>query len=276
MVVPPPCRASGGLSAVKRKKRVPVIGAAFALLLVLAAFFFLRLSLHRPPTVELPTQEREAHSGEVIAKAEQDTLRRVEVTPQTVQLVIERLARPENYRRTIVIERYWSGASGMVTVSVSVADGWTRVDQTDANGEVRHSITSPEESWIWYGGARSVYHGAASVSADEEQSIPTYENILWLDAAEIAVADYRALNGVNCIYVETVADAADYVDRYYIAVDSGLLVTMERVRDGTAAYVMSSLSVERDAVGAEAFTLPDGTALYDPALYAENRESEGI
>lgn len=254
-----------------------MMGVAFALLLALVVFYFLRLSLHHPPAVELPRLEQEAHDGEVVSKPEQETLHRVEVTPLTVQLVIERLARPANYRRTVVIERFWSGASGVATASVSVADGWTRVDQTNGTGETRHSVTSPEGSWIWYGETRSVYHGAPSITADEEQSIPTYEDILRLDAAEITAADYRALDGVNCIYVETATDEAGYTDRYYISVDSGLLVTMERAREGAAAYVMSALGVERDVVGAEAFTLPDGTVLYDPATNTdtENSESEG-
>ena len=252
-----------------------MMGVAFTLLLALVLFFFLRLSLHQPPGVELPAAEQGSADGEVVASSEQDALRRVEVNPQTVQLVIERLARPSNYRRSVVIERFWNGASGVTNASVSVADGWTRVDQTNMNGETRHSVTSPEESWIWYGESHSVYHGAASVTADEEQSIPTYENILRLAPADIAAADYRELDGVNCIYVECVPDAASYVDRFYISVDSGLLVKMERVRNGTAAYSMTALTVERDGVSAESFTLPDGTVLFDPEMILKNDESEG-
>ena len=255
----------------KRKRRVPVMGFAFLLLAVLTGFFFLRLSRHRPPAVELPVLEQESRDEEVVARSEQGKLRRVEVTPRTVQLVIERLERPRN-RRTVAVERFWGGASGLTTVSVFVADGWTRVDQSNMNGETRHSITSPDSCWIWYDDASGVYKGAARLSADEEQSIPTYENILRLDPSDIAVADYRALDGLNCIYVETAPDEAGYVDRYHIAVDSGLLVSMERARDGATAYLMSARTVERDVVGAEAFTLPDGTALYDPQW---NEESEG-
>ena len=249
-----------------------MMGIAFTLLLVLAAFFFLRLTRHQPPAVELPVLDQETRDEEIVSPSEQDALRRVEVTPQTVQLVIERLARPANYRRAVTIERFWGGTSGVTTASVSVADGWTRVDQSNMNGETRHSVTSADACWIWYGDARSVYHGAASLTADEEQSIPTYENILRLDASRIAAADYRALDSLSCIYVETAPDDAGYVDRYYIAVDSGLLVSMERLRDGETAYKMTAPLVERDVVDAAAFTLPDGAVLYDPQ---PNTESEG-
>lgn len=256
----------------RRKRRLPLLGAAFLLLAAFVAFFFIRLGSHRPPSVELPVLEQGGGGEETAASPEQGTLRRVEVTPQTVQLVIERLARPANYRRTVAVERYWSGISGVSTALVSAADGWTRVDLTNGNGETRHSIVSPAECWIWYDETDSVYHGAAALSADEEQSIPTYENILRLDAASIAAADYRALDELNCIYVETVPDGAGYTDRYYISVESGLLVSMERAKDGAAAYRMSALTVERDAVDAAAFTLPDGTVLHDPQQY---EESEG-
>ncbi len=260
---------------------MPLMGAAFALLLALAAFFFLRLSGHRPPAVTLPAPEQEAHGGEVVTGAEQEALRRVEVTPETVRLVIERLARPENYRRVVSIERFWSGASGVTTAEVAVAGGWTRVDRTDMNGDTRHSITSPTESWVWYGDGADVYHGAAALTADEEQSIPTYETILRLDPADIAVADYRSYEGLNCIYVETATDAAGYVDCFFIGVDSGLLVSMERTRNGERVYLMAALTVERDCVGAEAFTLPDETPLFDPQPGGErgeenNEESEGL
>ncbi len=258
----------------RRKRRVSALGVAFALLVGLVVFFFLRLSLHRPPPVALPTPEQTEQSGEVAPKTEQEALRRVEVTPLTVQLVIERLARPENYSRTILFERFWRGTSGVGTASVSADGGWTRVDQTNRNGETRHSITSAEESWIWYGESDSVYRGAASVSADEEQSIPTYEDILRLDTAEISAADYRSLDGVSCIYVETVPDGDGYVNRYFIAVGTGLLASMERLRDGETIYRMTALGAERDTVGAAAFTLPDGTVLHDPGTN-ENGENEG-
>ncbi len=248
---------------------------AFVMLLALVALFFLRLSHHRPPPVELPAQDQEANGEEIIAHPEQETLRRVEVTPQTVQLVIERLARPTNYRRTIAVERFWDGGSAIMTASVSVAEGWTRVDSSNLSDDTRHSITSSTESWIWYGESRSVYHGAASLTADEEQSIPTYEDILRLDTARIAAADYRALGELNCIYVETAPDDALYTERYFIAVDSGLLVSMEREQNGATAYQMTALSVELDTVEADAFTLPDGTVLFDPQPILENEENEG-
>ena len=249
----------------KRKTRSGLmVGIATVILLALVAAFFVRLVTHRPPEVTLPQPDPAGSVGVVSPSGEGETVRRVEVTPETVQRVIERLARPENYARTVLIERFWSGGSGQTAAQVRTADGWTRVDLTDAGGVVRHSVTGGGQSWIWYGTDLETYTGAAALTGDEEQGIPTYEDLLQLDPASIAAADYRTYDGAQCICVETGPDAFGCSERWWIAVDSGLLIAAEREADGTVFYRMSAPTLEKDTVTAEAFTLPDGTVLYDP------------
>ena len=253
----------------QKRHRISLVGVAFAALLVLVVAFLLRVSLHRPTEVILAETGGAESGGDVVSDVGQESIRRVEVTPETVQLVIERLARPENYSRTVVVERYWSGGSGQSSAQVAVSGGWTRLDAT-GNGETRHVITGGGRSWVWYGEDEAYYAGASALSADEEQSIPTYEDILLLDTSAIALADYRMLDTTNCIYVETYPDAGGYVERYWIAVENGLLAAAERAQGETAVYRMAGLSVESGTASAEAFTLPDGTMLHDP-----NTENEG-
>ena len=90
----------------------------------------------------------------------------------------------------------------------------------------------------------------------------------------IAAADYRALEGVNCIYVETEPDDAGYVERYWVSVSSGLLAAAERECDGAVVYRMAALTVSYDGVDAEDFTLPNGTVLYEPVVAAAKEISE--
>ena len=254
----------------KKKKRVSLVGVAFVALLLLGIAFLVRLTLHRPPAVELPQLEEAESGGDVISDASQESIRRVEVTPETVQRVIERLTRLDSYSRTITVERFWSDGSGQSTAQVRVADGWVRIDTS----EPRHVITGGGRSWIWYDADGPVYTGAAALSADEEQSIPTYEDILLADAADIAVADYRTLDTVNCIYVETVPDESGYVDRWWVGVETGLLVAAEHVNGETVVYRMTGLETEVDAVTSEAFQLPDGRILHEPQS-GEAKETEG-
>lgn len=248
-----------------------MLGVAFATLIVLVVAFLLRLTMHRPPSVTLP-ETTDLQSGEgVVQEAGQDALRRVEVTPQTVQRVIERLARPANYSRTITIDRFWTDGSGQMTATVYVLDGWTRVDTARIGAQTRHLITGDGKSWIWYGEDERVFTGAAAFSADEEQNIPTYEDVLRLNTASIAAADYRTFGGINCIYVETAADEAGYVECYWVSVDSGLLVAATRTEQGTLIYRMSGLEALVGGADEEAFRLPNGESLL---LDAENPESE--
>ena len=248
-----------------KKRRVSLIGAAFAVLIVLVPVFFLRLTAHRPPEVVLPeTEDAQGESG-VIRDEGRSAIRRVEVTPETVQRVIERLARPENYSRTLTVERYWPGGSGLTNAAVFVAGAWTRVDVAEDGGETRHVITGDGRSWVWYGADGRVFTGAAALSADEEQSIPTYEEILLLDTERIAAADYRTFDGVNCVYVETAPDALGYADRYWVSVDSGLLVAAERDGGERLIYRMTGLEADIGGAGEQEFRLPDGELLFSPS-----------
>ena len=114
----------------------------------------------------------------------------------------------------------------------------------------------------------------AALTQDAEQGILTYEDILALPPERIAAADYRALEGVNCIYVETEPDDAGYVERYWVSVSSGLLAAAERECDGAVVYRMAALTVSYDGVDAEDFTLPNGTVLYEPVVAAAKEISE--
>ncbi|MBE7004000.1 MAG: hypothetical protein E7425_06915 [Ruminococcaceae bacterium] len=240
------------------------IGFAFAALVVLVVAFLARLTVYHPPEVHL-AEPGEIGSSGVITDGTQESIQRVEVTPDTVQLVIERLSRPDNYSRSVVIERFWTGGSGQSTAQVRAADGWTRVDSGAEGSEARHSVTGDGQCWIWYGDGESVFSGAAALSADEEQGIPTYENILSINSALIAVADYRLLDSVSCIYVETSPNANGYSERWWVSVEDGLLAAAERISDETLVYRMKGMTTELNSVTADAFTLPDGNILYDPA-----------
>jgi hypothetical protein len=144
-----------------------------------------------------------------------------------------------------------------------VRNGWTRLDRTLVDGRVRHTLTDGETTYIWYNSERTVYTASAGeITADMEQSIPTYEEILLLSADTIAAADYRTLGeGVNCIYTETAEDTEGEALRYWVSVDTGLLVAAEKLLDGETVYRMWETAIELSPSMTEEFTLPDGTVV---------------
>lgn len=236
------------------------VTAAFLAVTVLAIALMLGGTLHRTPRITLPSGEQTPGQPAVAG----DALAMVEVTPETVQTAIATLSRPREYRRTVTVEQIWTGGSGTYETAVAVSGDWTRTDRSLPGGRVRHAVTDGETTHIWYDRETEVRSvPAGGISADDEQSIPTYEDILELPAESIVLADYRAISGVNCIYVETAADGDGCVLRYWVDVDTGLLAVSERLLEGEPIYRMAALTLEQTPLSAEDFTLPDGTVLLE-------------
>ena len=247
----------------KRKRDLPLF-IAVALVVLLACGVLVKNSLPRSSHLQLP---------DVSAGVEQpgtgggtdNALTRLEVTPQTVQAVIATLERPGLYARSVTTETLWSGGSGRAELTVLVSGVWNRVDMAMPSGRIRHSITDGERTYIWYDSSRDLYEGSSgTITADQEQHIPTYEDVLALDPEQITAADFRDLGPRPCVYVETAADEDGYVLRYWVEVETGLLAASERLQDGVAVYRTGASALDESLVTAESFSLPDGRVLHTP------------
>ena len=238
--------------------------AVLAVAIVVAALM-LGGTLSRTAHITLPSSDppRDSAAGDGAAG---DGVTVVEISPETVQAAIASLSRPENYGRSVTVEYLWPGGGGTHELYTIVRGPWTRVDRGLPDGSTRISITNGEQTYIWYGydsAAEVAALPAGEISADDEQSIPTYEDILDLLVEEIALADYRPLDTLTCIYVETSADTAGYATRYWVSVENGLLVQAERLLGEDVIYRMTSLYVDETEYDASRFTLPDGTVLLE-------------
>lgn len=247
------------------KRKLNWITWAVLAVAIAAAALMLGGTLSRTAHITLPPSDppRDTSAGDGGAKSGVTV---VEITPETVQAAIASLSRPENYGRNITVEYLWPSGGGTLEIYTIVRGPWTRVDRGLPDGTTRISITNGEETYIWYGygsSAEVVSLPAGEFSADAEQSIPTYEDILDLPVERIALADYRPLDTLTCIYVETAADPAGYATRYWVSVENGLLVQAERTLGEDAVYRMTSLYVDETEYDASRFTLPDGTVLLE-------------
>ena len=244
------------------KRKLKWLTWGIVIFMVLAVGLMLSGTLRRTAHITLPEPQSSAEQSCETPGTADGGLTVIEVTPSTVQAAIETLARPETYRRTVTVEQLWSGGAGSYEVMVTVNGPWTRTDRTMPDGRVRHTMTGPEQVYIWYNSEKNVYSSHVGVvSADEEQSIPTYEDILELPPGQISTADYRTISGVDCIYVETAEDDGGYVLRYWVSVDTGLLTMAEKLERGSTVYRMAALSVEQTSVTEDSFRLPDGTSV---------------
>ncbi|MCI9553976.1 MAG: hypothetical protein HFG06_01755 [Oscillibacter sp.] len=247
------------------KRKLNWITWAVLAVAIAAAALMLSGSLNRTAHITLPPSDppRDPSAGDGGAHGGVTV---VEITPETVQAAIGSLSRPENYGRSVTVEYLWPGGGGTHELYTIVRGPWTRVDRGLPDGSTRISVTNGEQTYLWYGyggDAEVVILPAGEFSADAEQSIPTYEDILDLPVEEIALADYRPLDVLTCIYVETTADPAGYATRYWVSVENGLLVQAERLLGEEAVYRMTSLYVDETEYDASRFTLPDGTVLLE-------------
>ena len=241
----------------RRKWNRTAVG--FVLLLVLFVVLLLGNSLRRTAHIVLPSADAAVTPDGELSE-EQTALHLVEIRPDTVQSAIATLERPTLYRRTLTVQQFWSGGSGTQEETVTAAGGWTRVDRTLAAGQVRHIVTNGENTYLWYNRQTAVQTVPTNgITADMEQHSPTYEDVLELPTDQITQADYRTVNGVNCIYVETAADEAGYVLCYWVSVETGLLVAAEKQQNGETVYRLWQTEQDLEPEVDEDFVLPDGT-----------------
>lgn len=257
-----------GGSGMEEKKRtmMAVIIIAVVLAAVLYSFFH---NLFAPiPQLVLPDPDAVQSADPVAQESGRPGGVVVEVTPQTVQSLIAHLERYESYRRTVTVEYFDGGQPvGAVSAQVWADGGWVQSAAALASGVVEHAIVGEGTLWLWYDSGPKVYSGpAADRAADLAQRLPTYEDVLSLEKGDITDAGYQEREGKPCVYVEA-ETREDYTERYWVSVDSGLLIAAETEKDGKVVYAMSARDVvspldQRTGI----FTLPDGSALYQPEV----------
>jgi len=254
-----------------QKNRV-LIAITVTLLVVVAMFASFGPSLFTgsTPQVVLPTQDASQSNTDPDTSLEdhENQFLRVEVTPGTVQSVIASLSRSTSYYREVLVENFWEeGSSTITTVRFWTDGGWSHITQTLPSGLIRHDLVGEGQVYYWYDGEESWLTAPADESAaDIAQHIPTYETVLDLEPESITATGYDMQGELPCIYVQVQQDVDGYIERYWISVDSGLLVRAEALEHDTLVYSMTALTPIQTPgpVSADTFTLPDGTVLHTP------------
>ena len=229
---------------------------------VLTSFGRTLLALNTP-SIQLPdlsgdtSYDPGAHSGGSIYL-------KVEVTPQTVQKVIATLTRANSYYRELTVETIWADGSSEAAVQIWTDSDWSHSRRILPSGVIRHDLVGNDTLHYWYEGS-SLYKSipADELSADLSQRLPTYETVLALEAADITAAGYQLRGELPCVYVEVTSEQPATLTRYWISVDSGLLVSAEVEQDGQLIYRMSAYSpVTTPCPPTASFSLPDGQSLH--------------
>jgi hypothetical protein len=208
---------------------------------------------------DTPAEESPARQDE-----EPEGVRRVLVTPDTVQAVIATLERPASYSRDMMVERFWQGGNAVDNLSATVTDGALAL-KSSSGGITKNIIVTDKNVYIWYAGDRTPYVGKiespedARRAADEYQMLPTYEDALRIDKKSITDAGYAEYGGEDCIFIEYTSGRLGYRAVCYISVELGLLTGVNEYDGETLIYKMTAGECDTETPDGDAFTLPDGT-----------------
>ena len=244
-----------------RKQRLTFVTIGVGMLILLVVFFFASTAVRRSGHVKLPEQSIDIPGSDETYQDTETNLPLLEITPDTVQQAIATLNRPESYARTVTITTFWEEGSATDKLDVAVMGDMTRIDTPVSGGSIRHVLTNGVNSAVWYDEETSWrVFPAGNFTADREQRIPTYEDILALSVEEIAVAVYGEYEEISCISVLTAEDSRGYHTAYWVSLESGLLVAAEVFSGDELVYRMTSLSLS-SVEGEELFLLPDGSEL---------------
>ena len=188
----------------------------------------------------------------------------VAVTAQTAPSVVATLARPESYYRELTVETFWDGGSSSVQVQVWRDEGWAHSRQTLPSGVVRHDLTGDGVLYYWYEGSSKYQTAPADeFTSDLSQHIPTYETVVEMDPNWITGAGYETKGEMPCVYVQVQLPDSPLIQRYWVSVDSGLLVCAESEEEGTLVYRMTAYSPAQSPCPTDGeFALPDSTVLH--------------
>lgn len=248
----------------EQKNRLFIVIAIVALIVGAMFTSFGRvLFAEDTPSVVLPSTSAAPGSSFVVGP-EGPIYQRVEVNTQTVTGVVATLSRPGSCYRELTVETFWTGGSSTSQVQVWTDGGWTHSRQAMPSGVVRHDLTNGEALYYWYEGTQQYKSAPADEqSSDLAQHIPTYETVIELEPSEITAAGYETRGELPCIYVEVQRSHPLQLQRFWVSVDSGLLVSAETEENGQLVYRMTAYNPVQSPCPADAsFALPDGEVLH--------------
>ena len=250
----------------ERKRTIYAVLVAVVVVIGLLYSFVMNL-FSRTPQLNLPDPNEVSTQEPGPGTIGEEAGVTVRVEPHTVQSVIAGMSRYESYSRTIFVTYSWGDGESETVTSQVWADGtWIRTDTQFSSGMTECSIVSDEGIWIWYpdeGQEGLFYSEQSNATADLMQHLPTYEDVLELDPENITDADYVEYDGWSCIYVEAEQQNLGYLYRYWISINSGLLMSAETEKAGRIVYKMTSNEVISPLAAKDnTFVLPDGTVVH--------------
>ncbi len=187
----------------------------------------------------------------------------VVVSVDSVQSVVDSLQRTDSYFQELTVELFWTEGSSATTVSVWRDGDWIATQQKLPSGLVRYDLVGEDTRYYWYDNSTQWRSAPADSNAgDLSQHIPTYEDVVDLDAQSIVAASYQLYQGHATIYVETETEMG--CQRFWISTETGLLLAAEAEENDTLIYRLTAEGpLQTPCPSTAPFALPNGTSVDD-------------
>ena len=242
-----------------RKIRIEWLAAALVVVVAVVLIILLVSTLHpsaHEADIRLPdsTQIADVSQPEVRPSEPTDDARPVTLTTKNVQNVIATLRRPESYH--LLAETVVSyGDESRVTQT----EEWVSPDrcvtrtQDSLTGSTLCAVTEAGRSLLWYEGEDRLLDlgGEAFTDPDQMAGMPSWSDVLALDPGSITAAEYRGMEEIPCIFVESYDGTLDYSNRYYISQETGLLIYAETFAKGELVCSMRLILCDGEMDGEE-------------------------
>jgi hypothetical protein len=176
------------------------------------------------------------------------------------QQILSELKQPPEYSSVWQVEWFWEGgSSGPMERRVFAVDGYTRAEIYDAEHQLSANLLTGRTRVFLWASQGSPYHPTArgSIAIEDEAGLAAYGPLLACDPAEILSASYLVWENKPCIFVESQAAKSKYVHAWWISLENGFLLRMEKRLDGILKYSCVLQSVEPYRPSDEVFRLPD-------------------
>ena len=245
----------------KKRSTMALIAAMFVVAVGIFISFFLSSNQNDSYTITLPGQgSAEIDTSHEIGDSNRDQVKTITITAENIQSVVASLMRPESYHCKMSMVYYYRDTQTTMKSELWKSADCVRISQFTADGQIAQQALLTDQ-WVYLWGDGTVYNRYARQDSDADlySRIPSYEDLVKMDASQIMVGELREQDGTLCLYAETQDLITNEIEQWYILVENGLLLQASGTLDGTNTYTcyMTSLALEEtdDAL----FKLPDGT-----------------
>lgn len=246
----------------KKRSTTALIAAMAVVAAGVFVSFFLSFSTQDPEhEITLPGQGSAViDTSPEIQEENRQLIQTVTVDVSNIQAVIASLARPDAYQSRSELTYFYRDTQSVTGCQLWKRDSWVRTSQFLEDGSAgQQALIGPAEVYLWSGEEPYVRFPVQENDVDLYGFMPTYEDLLRLDAKDLLAGEVRDVDGRMCLYAVSRDPLTGEEEQWYVLVENGLLLYAEGALEGVPTYAFHLTELQLEQPDENLFLLPDGT-----------------